>query len=104
MRRELYQWLNVGILVVLALLICGLQTVILKLPAFRWMGIDLMLLLVTYLGLRRGIFIGAVVTGIVSHIAELHSGAPAGFAMSCYFVVFGATVLTREFFIMESPF
>lgn len=24
--------------------------------------------------------------------------------MSCYFVVFGATLLSREFFIMESPF
>lgn len=104
MRRELYHWLNIAILIAMALIICGLQTVILKLPAFRWMGIDLLLLLVTYLGLRRGLFEGALVTGVIAHIAELHSGSPAGFAMSCYFVVFGATVLTREFFLMESPF
>lgn len=104
MRRELYQWLNVAVLIVIALFICGLQTVILKLPLFNWMGVDLLLLLVTYLGLKRGIILGVFVTLVIGHIAELHSGSPIGFATSCYLVVFGATVFTREFFIMESPF
>ena len=104
MRREIYQWMNALAIVAIALFACGFQTVILKLPLFRWLGVDLILLIVTYLGLKRGIFLGAILTALVSHIAELHSGSPSGLIMSCYFVVFGATLLSREFFIMESPF
>jgi hypothetical protein len=104
MRREIYQWMNAFAIIAIALLVCSLQTVILKLPIFRWIGIDLILLIVAYLGLKRGIFLGAILTALVGHIAELHSGSPRGMIMSCYFVVFGATLLSREFFIMESPF
>lgn len=104
MRREIYHWLNVVALFVIALLICNLQTVLLKLPFFTWIGVDLILLLVAYLGLKRGLIEGTLITVVIGRIAEIHSGSPAGYVTSCYLVVFAVTVLTREFFIMESPF
>lgn len=104
MRREFFHFINIGVLIFCGLLFCTIQTVLLRATLLSIFGLDLVLLLTLYIGFKRGILEGSLLTIVISHIAEVHSGAPAGMLMSCYLIVFAATVLTREFFLMESGF
>ncbi len=104
MRRELFHSLNIGILVLCGLLFCTIQSVLLRTPLLSFLNLDLVLLMVLFLGLKRPILEGTLLVVVISHFAEVHSGSPAGMLMSCYLLVYAATVLTREFFLMESGF
>ena len=104
MRRELYHVLNLALILILALFFCAFQTVILRIRLISWLELDLILLTVLYLGLRRNMLEGSVLTLVLARIAEVHSGSPAGLLVSTYMVVYGLTVLTRELFLMEGDF
>lgn len=104
MRRELFHSINIGIIVLCGLLFCTIQTVLLRTDLLSLINLDLILLLTLYIGLKRPILEGTLLVLVISHFAEIHSGAPAGLLMSSYLFCYAATVLTREFFLMESGF
>ncbi len=104
MVKEVYQILNVLCYLVLAIIFCAIQTVLLKLPFFSWMQVDLILLLVTYLGLFKSITQGAILSLLIVHIVEIHSGAPVGLVLSCYSISFIVTLLTKDFFLLQGAF
>ena len=104
MIREVYYVLNFVLHLLIVFTVFSIQSVLLKLPWLSWTSLDLVLLIVVYFGLQRSLITGTVVTLVVSHCAELHSGAPTGLVMSCYLIVYAGTVITREFFLMEGGF
>lgn len=104
MRRELFHSLNIGIIVLFGLLFCTVQSVLFRTQFLSFLSLDLVLLLVLFIGLKRPIIEGTLLVVVIGHFAEVHSGAPAGMLMSCYLICYAATVLTREFFLMESGF
>lgn len=104
MIHELYRVFNFLLVAVLAILFAAMQSVLLKLPLFAWLELDLLLLMVIYLSLNRGFLEAAVLIAVIGRIAELHSGAPAGILVACYLAVFLALVFTKEMFLVASSF
>jgi cell shape-determining protein MreD len=104
MIHELYRAVNFLVVVALCLVICALQSVALKLTAFAWIELDLLLLVVVYLSLHRGFFEGGLLIIVIGRITEIHSGAPTGILTASYLAVFLAILLTKEFFLVATTF
>ncbi len=102
MRRELFHVLNIGIIILFGLMFCTVQSVLFRTQLLSFISLDLVLLLTLFIGFKRPIIEGVLLVVVIGHFAEIHSGAPAGMLMSCYLLCYAATVLTREFFLMES--
>lgn len=104
MIQELYRVINFVFVIVLALLLCSLQSVALKLSALQWLELDLLLLVVVYLSLHRGFFEGSALIIVIGRVAEVHSGAPTGILTACYLGVFLAILFTKEMFLVATSF
>ena len=73
MIHELYRVLNFFLVIVVGLLISSFQSVLLKIPVFAWLELDLLLLVVVYLSLHRQFIETAALILILGRIAEIHS-------------------------------
>jgi hypothetical protein len=104
MIHEPYRVFNFFLIMLLAVFCAAVQSVLLKLPMFAWLELDLLLLLVIYLSLHRPFLEAAVLITVIGRIAELHSGAPVGILVACYVAVFLALVFTKEMFLVASSF
>lgn len=104
MIHELYRVFNFLLVALLAIVFAALQSVLLKLPFFAWLELDLLLLIVIFVSLHRSFLEGALLIVVIGRIAELHSGAPAGILVACYLAVFLALVFTKEMFLVASSF
>jgi len=104
MIHEIYRVVNFVLVVVLCLFLSALQSVALKLGAFSWLELDLLLLVVVYLSLHRGFMEGAVLIIIIGRVSEIHSGAPTGILTACYLAVFLAILFTKEMFLVATTF
>lgn len=101
---EFYRALNFIAVVVFSLLFCALQSVLLKVSLLAWLELDLLLILVVYLSLHRGLFEGAALLLLISRIAEVHSSAPAGVLLACYFGVFLVIHVAKEMLLVSVSF
>lgn len=104
MVREIYRALNFVIFLIIALLVCALQSVLLKIPVFAWLELDLLLLLAVYIGVYRPLWEGALLVLSFSRLAEVHSGSPAGLIAFSYVFVTCTIYFTKELFLFGTPF
>ncbi len=104
MIQELYRVLNFFLVIVVGLLISSFQSVLLKIPVFAWLELDLLLLVVVYLSLHRQFIETAALILILGRIAEIHSAAPVGILTICYLAVHIAILLTREMILVATTF
>ena len=101
---EFYRILNFLAVVLLALVFGALQSVFLKAALVSWLQLDILLLLVIYLSLHRRLFEAAALVILISRIAEIHSAAPSGVLLSCYFGVFLAIFVAKEMLLVSTSF
>jgi hypothetical protein len=101
---EFYRVINFVAVILLALFFGAIQSVFLKVNLVAWLELDILLLLVTYLSLHRGLFEGAALVIIISRIAEIHSSAPSGVLLACYFGVFLAIFVAKEMLLVSTSF
>jgi cell shape-determining protein MreD len=104
MVREVYRALNFVIFIFFGLLVCSFQSVFLRIPFFSWLQLDLLLLIVVYIGIYRSLMEGALLVLVLSRIAEVHSGSPAGLLSFCYMSACFTIYFTKEFFLFGTPF
>lgn len=104
MIHELYRALNFVLVVILCILLCALQSVLLKLSALSWLELDLLLLVVVFLSLHRGFLEGTALVIVIGRVAEIHSGALTGLLTACYLAVFLAILFTKELFLVATTF
>lgn len=104
MVREFYRVLNFVLFVVLALLLSALQSVLLRVSVLSWMELDILLLFVVYFAINRPLWEAALLVLIVSRVAELHSGSPAGMLSFCYMFVCLTLYCTKELFLFGTSF
>jgi hypothetical protein len=104
MIQELYRALNFVLVIILCIVLCALQSVVLKLSAISWLDLDLLLLVVVFLSLHRGFLEGACLIIVIGRIAEVHSGALTGLLTACYLAVFLAILFTKELFLVATTF
>jgi hypothetical protein len=60
--------------------------------------------MVVYLGIYRSLWEGALLVLVLSRIAEVHSGSPAGLLSFCYIFVCVTIYFTKELFLFGTPF
>lgn len=104
MIHELYRALNFVFVILLCILLCAVQSVVLKLSALSWLELDLLLLVVVFLSLHRGFMEGAALIIVIGRVAEIHSGALTGLLTACYLAVFLAILFTKELFLVATTF
>ncbi len=75
-------------LIFLTLIAIGVQTSLFSFWPLQYLQPDIVLLVVVWLALKRGLFGGGLVTLIISDFAELHSAAPQGMFFITYMTVF----------------
>lgn len=88
MTRLLLRALNSPALVLLAMVGIAIQTSLFSFWPLTYLQPDIILLMVIWCALRRQFIEGGVITLIVSHIAEIHSGAPSGVFMITYMLLY----------------
>ena len=88
MKRLLLNFLNAPLLFLLAVVLTGLQTSLFAAWPFNLVQPDFLLILVVWCALRRGFIEGGILTLLLAHLAELHSGAPRGLYYASDLVVF----------------
>ena len=101
MRRELFSVLNFLVIFVCGIFFCILQSVIMKIPLFKWLHIDFILLLVIYLGITRTPLIGGLLVICLARLVEINSGSPVGLLMMSYYVTFIVIVVIRELIMVQ---
>lgn len=104
MIHSLYRVLNIFLLTLLGIIICAVQSVLLKTPSLAWLELDCIVLVVVYLSLHRNLVEGTVVALILARLMEVHSGSPAGVLTICYLAVFLALLFTKEMFLVGTTF
>ena len=104
MIQEIYRALNFILVLLLCLIVCAIQSVVLKLSALSWLELDIILVVVVYLSLYRGFLEGATLILLIGRIAEIHSGSLTGLLTACYLAVFLAILLTKEMFLVATSF
>ena len=104
MIHELYRVINFILVTLLCIVLCAVQSVVLKLSALSWLELDLLLLVVVFLSLHRGFLEGALLIIVIGRVAEIHSGALTGLLTACYLAVFLAILFTKELFLVATTF
>lgn len=104
MVREVYRLLNFVIFILLALLACAVQSVLWRTQVFAWLELDFLLLLVVYFGIYRPLWEATFLVLLISRLAELHSGSPAGMLAFTYTFVCLTIYFTKELFLFGTPF
>jgi hypothetical protein len=102
--HELYRVINFILVTLLCIVLCAVQSVVLKLSALSWLELDLLLLVVVFLSLHRGFLEGALLIIVIGRVAEIHSGALTGLLTACYLAVFLAILFTKELFLVATTF
>lgn len=102
MIREFYRALNFILLLFLAIVLCAVQSVVLRLPVLSWLELDCLLLLVVYIALSRNLVEGTVLVLLISRIMEIHSASPVGVLLISYLFVYLAVLFTKEMFLVTS--
>lgn len=88
MTRLLLRAINSPALVLLAMVGIAIQTSLFSFWPLIYLQPDIVLLVVIWCALRRPFVGGGVITLIVSHIAEIHSGAPSGVFLITYMILY----------------
>jgi hypothetical protein len=104
MIQELYRVLNFLVILFLGLFVSSFQSVLLKIPVFSWLELDLILLIIVYLSLHRQFFETAALVLLLGRIAEIHSSAPVGILTASYLAAHMAILLTREMVLVATTF
>lgn len=104
MKRELLFTLNLLLVFATGLFFCTIQSVLFHTRLLSWMHIDLILLLVVYLGMHRTPLVGGIMTIVISRMVEIHSGAPVGLLMVSYYGLFLSIIFVREFLLLQGSF
>ena len=101
---ELYRGLNALLFVLLALLLAAIQSVVLKMPIFSWLSLDLLLVLVVYLSLTHQVLEGIFLVLWIGRVAEIHSSAPSGIFVTTYLALFLLIFFTKELLLVSNKF
>jgi hypothetical protein len=88
MTRIVLRLFNLPGLLVLTLLGIGIQTSLFSFWPLNYLQPDIVLLIVVWAALKRGLWEGGWITLFVADFAELHSAAPQGMFLMTYMMVF----------------
>ncbi|NDD91341.1 hypothetical protein EBZ37_04580 [bacterium] len=96
MTKLLLRLANPPIFFLLAcILLAGQSALFISFP-LNWLQPDLLLALVIWTSLKREFIEGGILTLLIAHLAELHSGAPKGLFLTSYMAIFlGVRLATR---------
>lgn len=101
MTKWLLRALNGPLLVFLFLLATGVVTALFKFHPIHWLQPDLGLLLVIWLGLKRELFSGGLITLAIGVVHESHSSVPQGVMMLVLILVFLAVKYGSKLVVLE---
>jgi hypothetical protein len=88
MTRLILKALNAPALVLLTAIGIALQTSLFASSFLQYLQPDIVLLVVIWVGLRRGFAEGGIITLVIADIAEVHSAAPQGFFLILYMAIY----------------
>ena len=104
MINELYRWLNLFIILFASIILAAFQSVVLKLPIFSWLELDLLLLVIVFLSLHRTFVEGIFATIVLGRLVEIHSSSPVGIILTSYLAVFISIFFAKEMFLVGTSF
>lgn len=100
MTRPLLRALNSPILLIIMMIAVALQSSLFASGWVRHFQPDFVLILVVWLGLRRGFAEGGIMTLLLANLNEIHTAAPQGLFLIGYMLVyFAVRIITRLFVI-----
>lgn len=102
MTRILLRALNGPFLIILVTLGIALQTSLFTSWPLTYLQPDVVLLVVVWCALRRGLEEGGLVTLIIANISEVHSAAPQGLYLISYMVVYLTIRGASRFLVIPS--
>jgi hypothetical protein len=101
MTPALLRFLNAPLLIMIAVIGIALQTTLFASYPLLYLQPDLVLLLVIWLGLKRELLEGGILTLILAEIAEAHSGAPRGLFLFTYMGLYLGVRWAAQMFLIQ---
>jgi cell shape-determining protein MreD len=104
MTRPILRALNSPLLLILMMIAVALQSSLFTSGWMRHFQPDFVLILVVWLGLRRGFMEGGIMTLLLANLNEVHTAAPQGLFLISYMLVYFAVRITSRLFVIPNLF